>query len=194
MLDPQEIVRCLGASLDANPDTRKASERKLAEYGEQSGYGAILAQVATSAQIPADIRQLAAVVLRQHIKRSWNDGSRISAEERQSLKETLPLGLSDPDSKVRTAIGMSIAGIAKWDFPHQWPGLLESLLGNIKHRTEPNQGDCARHVTAWTAAAERCLCFRGAAADGVTGMLVAVVAVTSRSLSCKCFRNLQYYK
>lgn len=56
------------------------------------------------------------------------------------MRSTLPAGLQDPDSKVRTAVGVAVASIAAWDLPSAWPGLLESMVGSIKARSNPHLG------------------------------------------------------
>jgi hypothetical protein len=48
--------------------------------------------------------------------------------------------LGDPDSKIRTAVGMAIAAIASWDWPQSWPGLMEHLIASIKTRSNPVLG------------------------------------------------------
>jgi hypothetical protein len=66
-----------------------------------------------------------------------------SKEEKAQIRAALPAGLHDPDSKIRTAIAMAIAAVANWDWPQDWPGLLENIVTSIKERRDLNLG---RHV------------------------------------------------
>lgn len=50
------------------------------------------------------------------------------------MRAGLPQGLADPDSKLRTAVGLAIAAIAAWDCPDAWPDLLQGLLQAINQR------------------------------------------------------------
>ena len=63
---------------------------------------------------------MAAVLLKHHIKRHWAPESKsfeepvVGSDEKAAIRAVLLPGLMDPASKLRTAIGMAIAGIAKW--------------------------------------------------------------------------------
>jgi hypothetical protein len=37
---------------------------------------------------------------------------------------------------------MAIAAVANWDWPQEWPGLLENIVSSIKQRSDPNLGEC----------------------------------------------------
>ncbi|EFJ45856.1 hypothetical protein VOLCADRAFT_105749 [Volvox carteri f. nagariensis] len=82
------------------------------------------------------VRQLAAVLLKQVIKKHWSaeapkyEEPELSRDERTHIQTVLPQGLSDASSKVRTAVAMCIAAISKTD-PDGWPGLVENLVGAI---------------------------------------------------------------
>lgn len=47
------------------------------------------------------------------------------------MRQTLPAGLGDPDSKIRTAVAMAVATVARTDVPEEWPSLLPDLVGAI---------------------------------------------------------------
>ena len=88
------------------------------------------------------------MLLKQFVKQHWMEGERgyepptATDEEKRFIKEALPAGLSEASSKVRTAVALAMATIAKWDYPEQWPGLLEHLISSIKASQDPNLGGC----------------------------------------------------
>lgn len=71
----------------------------------------------------------------------------MSAEDRAAIRELLTQGLSDGASKIRTAVGMSIAKVATSDWPENWPNLLDILIDAIKERKNPNLGEISRHFS-----------------------------------------------
>lgn len=93
---------------------------------------------------PYGVRQLAAVVLKKHIREHWTFESPHFREppvedgEKSRIRELLPNGLNDSNSKLRTAVAMAIAGIAKWDCPQAWPALLPGLLHAITEKRDVN--------------------------------------------------------
>jgi hypothetical protein len=38
---------------------------------------------------------------------------------------------------------MAIAAVANWDWPNDWPGLLENIVSSIKQRSDPQLGKCS---------------------------------------------------
>jgi hypothetical protein len=76
-------------------------------------------------------------VLRQHIRKHWTREAPdcalpiIGDDEKAAVRAALPAGLADPNSKLRTAVGLAVAAIAKWDCPDAWPDLLDNLLRAI---------------------------------------------------------------
>jgi hypothetical protein len=60
------------------------------------------------------------------------------------MRERLPEGLGDESSKVRTAVAMAVAAIARWDCPQQWPGLIPGLVQAITAKKNANLGELIR--------------------------------------------------
>lgn len=85
-------------------------------------------------------------LLKRHVKEHWSpEASKfreplVGDEEKAAIRASLPAGLADADSKLRTAVGMAVAAIAKWDVPQAWPTLLPDLLRVIKERSNSNLG------------------------------------------------------
>lgn len=77
-----------------------------------------------------------------------------TAQDKVNIRSTIPAGLRDPDSKIRTAIAMAIAAVANWDWPQEWPGLLEHIVSSIKQGSDPVLGKTKR--LCWTSCAARC--------------------------------------
>ena len=135
-----QIAQALVASMSADETTRVNAETQLTQGGTQLGFGLALTRVALNQQTPYGTRQLAAVVLKKYIKEHWQEGEgrffppQTSDEEKAAIRELLPVGLSDPIGKIRTACGMAIATVCTWDWPHAWPALTGLLIGALRDR------------------------------------------------------------
>lgn len=142
----QQLYQCLLATLDPSAETRRAAEAALEAGARQPGFGTTLLQIVLLRDAPGGVRQLAAVVLKKYVKEHWTFESPHFREppvedgEKAAIRELLPSGLSDPDSKLRTAVAMAVAGIAKWDCPQQWPNLLPGLVHAIAAKKDANLG------------------------------------------------------
>lgn len=83
------------------------------------------------------IRQLAGVMFKQYIETHWNQNSEkykepeINERIKLRIKQVLPSGLADQSSKIRSIVAYSVATIAHWDWPEQWPELFNILLSAL---------------------------------------------------------------
>lgn len=115
--------------------------------------------------VPLGLRQLAATVLKKLVREHWTaeaphfKGPQVGAQEKEAIREALPSGLGDDSSKVRTAVAMAVAAIARWDCPQQWPGLIPGLVQAITAKKNANMGGWAEGRACW---------------DGVMGFVAAV--------------------
>ena len=140
------VLSLLQPLLSADSAARQTAETRLAEASKQSGFGVALAQTVLQQQYPEGLRQLAAVLLKQHVKEHWATESKhfkepvVADNEKTAIRNQLPQGLGDPLAKVRTAASMAIAAIAKWDVPDAWPGLFEMIVGAITSKASQHSG------------------------------------------------------
>lgn len=142
-----QVLRCLQNCLYAvDSEARQAAEQQLKGGVHHTGFTSTLASLATDGALSNNdvgIRQLAAVLLKQIIKKHWSaempkhEEPALSRDERTHIKSILPAGLSDPSSKIRTGIAMCIAAISKSE-PDGWEGLLENLVGAIHAQRASN--------------------------------------------------------
>ncbi|KAB1999692.1 hypothetical protein ES319_D12G178600v1 [Gossypium barbadense] len=142
--DQQWLTNCLSASLDPNQEVRSFAEASLDQASLQPGFGRGLSQVAANRDLPFGLRQLAALILKQFIRKHWQEGDEsfqspaVSSDEKAVIRGLLLSTLDDPNRKLCTAISMAIAAIAVYDWPESWPDLLPFLLKLIGDQTSMN--------------------------------------------------------
>lgn len=130
----QQLYQCLASTLAPEKEARQGAEAALEAGAKQPGFGTALLRIVGAADVPQPMRQLAAVVLRKYVREHWTFESSayreppVGEEEKEAIRGALPGGLADPASKLRTAVALVIAAIARWDCPQQWPALLPGLL------------------------------------------------------------------
>lgn len=120
------------------------------------GFAAVLVHIACTEGLAApEVRQLAAVVLKHHVRAHWCEEAEaftspcICDGEKAALRAALPTGLRDVSPLIRTAISAAIACIATWDWPDQWPELLDQLLRPLEDAVRAAGAACN-----WTADAD----------------------------------------
>ncbi|XP_051122408.1 uncharacterized protein LOC127245516 [Andrographis paniculata] len=142
--DQQWLINCLNASLDPNHQIRTFAETSLQQASSQPGYGVALARVAANRELPVGLRQLAAVLLKQYIKKHWTEDEEgfehpvVLTNEKVSIRGLLLASLEDPSKKICTAVSVAVSTIAQYDWPDDWPELLPFLLSLIHDQTKQN--------------------------------------------------------
>ncbi|KAM5567573.1 hypothetical protein ABKV19_015577 [Rosa sericea] len=142
--DQQWLLNCLSATLDPNHEVRSFAEASLNQASLQPGFGSALSKVAANRELSLGLRQLAAVLLKQFIKKHWNEGDEafehpaVSSDEKVVVRKLLLFSLDDPHRKICTAISMAVASIAGYDWPEDWPDLLPYLMKLINNQTNMN--------------------------------------------------------
>ncbi|KAG5240310.1 importin [Salix suchowensis] len=140
--DQEWLLNCLNATLDPNEEIRSLAEASLYQASLQPGCGVALSKVAANKELPFGLHNyLAAVLLKQFIKKHWHESEEsfeppaVSTEEKEVIRRLLLPSLDDSHRKICTAISMAIASIAVYDWPENWPDLLPFLLKLINDRT-----------------------------------------------------------
>ncbi|KAJ0455066.1 putative importin-beta domain, armadillo-like helical [Helianthus annuus] len=142
--DQQWLINSLNATLDTNQQARSFAEASLNQAALQPGFGSALSKIAANRELPLGSRQLAAVLLKQFVKKHWQedeDGFEppvVSNEEKAIIRGLLLLSLDDPHRKICTAIGMAVASVANHDWPDEWPDLLSFLMKLINDQSNTN--------------------------------------------------------
>jgi hypothetical protein len=144
MSGEDQLAGALEATLSPDGETRRAAEAALEAGAAQPGFALALARLAAAgAARPEGVRQLAAVLLRRHVRERWDPEAPrfrppgVSAEEKAQVRAVLPAALGDASSKVATAAAMAVAEAARWDGPEGWPELLPGLVAAITDRGRP---------------------------------------------------------
>jgi len=111
---------------------RRQAEEKLLIFRQQPGYALTLAHISLNSQLPVGYRHRASIEMKNYIKSHWFHDENfqppeITPKEKALIRDILPRGLSEPHSGLRTALAMSLALVAVWDWPNEWPGFIEQL-------------------------------------------------------------------
>ncbi|XP_053669805.1 importin-9 [Anopheles nili] len=135
-----------------NPDSeqRKSAEARLAQLKFTEWYGVNLAEFTIDQHIHIGLRQLASVMLKQYVDDCWADGGDdidgedvrgipaepgssgavllVNEEAKRRIKQILPEGLCDQNSKIRSVVAYCIANIALYDWPGDWQELFDVIV------------------------------------------------------------------
>jgi hypothetical protein len=140
----EQLNDILNGLCSNNNSIRTTATQQLQELEKKEGFGGALCHVLVNAQLSLDIRQLAGIILKQYIRVHWFRGSEkftepvVADAEKSFIRQTILQVLADAHPKLRLAAAMCITSIAYWDWPQQWPGLVEFLLSAVTSQSQPH--------------------------------------------------------
>ena len=124
-------ISMLDACLSHDTSTRVKAESMLRAFLSQPETPAILLRIALSPSIPLSNRQLAIVALKNHIETNWSVrfvGPETAETTKTEIRQAVLNALVEPESKIRVHLAHIVAKIAHFDWPEQWPSLVDSLM------------------------------------------------------------------
>uniref|UniRef100_A0A1A9UPD7 Importin N-terminal domain-containing protein n=1 Tax=Glossina austeni TaxID=7395 RepID=A0A1A9UPD7_GLOAU len=126
-----------------SPDmvTRNAAEENMRQLEYIESYGIILTEITLNQFIELPLRQMAGIMLTRYAERYWDErnvpddpcgaiggGSVISIPAKCTIRETLPVGLQDTNSIIRSSVANTICTIADTDYPSDWADLSSVIV------------------------------------------------------------------
>ncbi|DBB04276.1 hypothetical protein WJX77_005934 [Trebouxia sp. C0004] len=138
-MDLSTLCNVLQGCLSPNLSIRKAAEDELGKVQHASGNLPNLLRVAVEDSLNTTLRQVAAIQIKNIVKRGWDpeDGeSPIPTADQQALRDNLLEGLIRAPHIVQVQLGECMKSIVLVDFPEKWPSLLPQLTQNLQSQDE----------------------------------------------------------
>uniref|UniRef100_H2ZMC2 Importin N-terminal domain-containing protein n=1 Tax=Ciona savignyi TaxID=51511 RepID=H2ZMC2_CIOSA len=132
------VLELLGALLAPDHGTRTAAESQIKSLEALNEFGVLLAEITVNTEHSLAVRQLSSLILKHYVEIHWIkladkfQPPETSPEAKSLIREILPRGLGDGNSKIRSSIAYAISAIAHWDWPDEWPQLCSQLIQTIR--------------------------------------------------------------
>eukprot|EP00200_Dunaliella_tertiolecta_P006752 CAMPEP_0202339348 /NCGR_PEP_ID=MMETSP1126-20121109/1250_1 /ASSEMBLY_ACC=CAM_ASM_000457 /TAXON_ID=3047 /ORGANISM="Dunaliella tertiolecta, Strain CCMP1320" /LENGTH=1084 /DNA_ID=CAMNT_0048929889 /DNA_START=100 /DNA_END=3354 /DNA_ORIENTATION=- len=141
--DINAVLQCLTTALSPAQGANKHAEAVLASLEQRPGFCSCLAEIIGGrAAHDYSARWLASVHLKNTVVRHWRskaERSGLSPQERAHLRAVM-LGLIDQeDNQIAIQVALTVAKMARADFPQDWPNLFHDLLAQLSHEAQQQQ-------------------------------------------------------
>ena len=133
----EEVYKTLVEVESIDNRVRKPAENKLQNWESSStnGFLSSLVQIINKrGEVTDQLRLLACIVAKNAVGSSWRktistrEWSHVSLEEKILLRTLLPeILLKEPSDPIAIQISLLISNIARFDFPKDWPDIVEIL-------------------------------------------------------------------
>ncbi|TDL19426.1 ARM repeat-containing protein [Rickenella mellea] len=146
-----QIAELLAASLQSDPNVRMTAELRLKEVLPNPETALNLSSIIVSQNIDVPVRQMTIIMLRKYVNERWSPyfpsfkGNPPTVEMKTQIRQAVFNGLSDPNSKIRSACAHTLSQVANSDWPDEYPDLLNSLIALLSSAS-PNSVHGAMQV------------------------------------------------
>jgi len=130
--DLQLIASLLSGSL--SPDSQKQCADALKALEVRPNFASCLLELLIRRdQVERSARWLASVYLKNVIVRNWRTRLQgcISSDEKERVRRGLFELIDEPDAQVGVQIALAVSKVARFDYPKEWPDVVERLVGVI---------------------------------------------------------------
>lgn len=101
-----------------------------------TGYGVYLSEIIMNQAHELPLRQIAIIMLTRYVENHWtyieekgkSSGGIASEQAKRTIRNILPNGLYDPNSKIRSSVAHTISTIAATDYPQCWTELFDIIV------------------------------------------------------------------
>lgn len=141
----QRLAEVLGNTQSPNANLRNSAEEALLSLYTDKTFPLCLANISSATTHPLPLRQAALLCLKNLILAGWSaqlDEFKGQVLVDEDVKTTirdalLNLAISDSvESKIQNAASFVVAKIASADYPHDWQGLVPTLLHILPQATD----------------------------------------------------------
>jgi len=129
-----ELALILSQSLSPDAEQQKRCEQALKAMECRENFASCLLELLTQGdQVARSARWLASVHLKNVIARNWRTRLQgcILSEEKQRLRQGLFGLIDEPDAQVAVQVALAVSKMARFDYPKEWPDVVERLVGVI---------------------------------------------------------------
>ena len=133
-LAPQNVEQALRDASCGDQKKIQAATKKLQEWETQTQYFSHLMTVFISFNSPFEVRQLAAIQLKNGIARYWRKSSKnvIRDKEKEHIRSIcLDAGVNEPDYRLVLQNALMIAKIVRFDYPKEWSVKNDCVVSGI---------------------------------------------------------------
>ncbi|XP_017119100.1 importin-9 [Drosophila elegans] len=133
----QAIIEELQNLLSSDTGVLQQAEKRTKQLEYTEGYGVYLSEIIMNQAHELPLRQIAIVMLTRYVENHWADdqeaggkakGCMASEQAKRTIRNILPNGLYDPNSKIRSSVAHTISTIAATDYPHSWAELFDIIV------------------------------------------------------------------
>ncbi|XP_037934798.1 importin-7 isoform X2 [Teleopsis dalmanni] len=135
-MDMQKLTELLRATIEPNPEQRKAAEDQLSQIHKIIGFVPTILQIVMQNGIDQPVRQAGAVYLKNLVTSNWTDHEvkpgepipfSIHEQDRAMIRGSIVDAIIHSPDLIKIQLAVCINHIIKNDFPGRWPQVVDNI-------------------------------------------------------------------
>lgn len=134
-LTAQTLYHILQSAASNDPQQLKTGAQQLQNWEKSPGFYSSLQSLYIDYSLPVELRHLAILQLKNGIDKYWRKTAlhAINKEEKEFIRSrSIDSGISEPEHRLLLQISITIAKIVRYEFPHDWPDAITSVLEKLR--------------------------------------------------------------
>lgn len=134
-LTNQTLFHVLQSASSNDQQQVKTGAQQLQNWEKSPGFYSSLQSLVLDKSLPFEVRYLSIIQLKNGIDKYWRKtaANAIKKEEKDLIRSRcLESGIDEPDRRLALQTSIVIAKITRYEYPHDWPDVLESILEHLR--------------------------------------------------------------
>ena len=113
----------------------KSGTQQLQNWDKTPGFYSSLQSLFLNKSLPFEVRYLSVIQLKNGIDKYWRKTATnaIKKDEKDLIRSrSLESGINEPDRRLALQVSVVIAKITRYEYPHDWPDVLDSILEQLQ--------------------------------------------------------------
>ena len=131
----QTLFHVLQSASSNDQQQIKSGAQQLQNWEKLPGFYSSLQSLLLTNSLPFEVRYLSVIQLKNGIDKYWRKTATnaIRKDEKDLIRSrSLESGIYEPDRRLALQISIVIAKITRFEYPHDWPDVLASILGRLQ--------------------------------------------------------------
>lgn len=134
-LADQTLFHVLQSASSSDQQQVKTGTQQLQNWEKSPGFYSSLQSLLLNTSLPFEVRYLSVIQLKNGIDKYWRKtaANAINREEKDLIRsKSLESGINEPDRRLALQISIVIAKITRYEYPHDWPDVLDSIIEQLQ--------------------------------------------------------------
>ncbi|KAL8922668.1 MAG: hypothetical protein Q9208_004981 [Pyrenodesmia sp. 3 TL-2023] len=141
-LSIQALYRTLAAAASTDSQQIKSGTLQLQCWEKHPGHYSALQTIFIDVSLPLEVRHLCIIQLKNGIDKYWRKTApnALKKDEKDQIRaRSIDSGTREPDSRLALQNALVIAKIVRYEYPHDWPDAISSIVSNLRSTYQPNR-------------------------------------------------------